>query len=250
MSGNGFIYFIEHDAPQVTLADVESFGLAYAFEERPIARQCLNGPAGLRGHCVARPGVEPCGYYPDRQKWQKSEAGNFWIGWNPNQLPTPNDLHREPMLVGENVKLQDGHSWHVPIARSVSDDTSLDGMLILDRLPHTMRYREGQWEEGEVVRKYRSLWDTANRTFDEYLGLVNDPTYRPNITFGDAVEALAGNYFVGFDEVSILGLFTSTGPEQMDVLRVLFDAESFIEWGKKKLASLESTGSSNSGNVD
>lgn len=248
MTGNGFIYFVEHQAPQVKLDDIDKFGLSYAFDEMPNARECMRGPSGSSGHCLARQDVEPCGYYPDRQTWQQSEVGRFWVGYDPKHFPGPADLQRDPMIAGRDVRLQDGNNWHVPVARSVSADTSLAGMLVLDRLPHTMRYKNGRWEEGDVLRKYRSLWETASRTFDEYLAVVNDNSYQPNLTFDDAIEALSANYAISFDEASILGLFTSTGPEQMAVLRTLFDADSFIEWGKKKLAQIEANENSNSGN--
>ena len=231
--GNGFLYFAEIMTPQVTLEDVQSLGLGYAFDAKPTACRVMTGPNGEAGSVFARhQAAAPVGFYPDLQTWRQAESGDFWIGHN-GPPPTPADLERLNMLKGRRVEMADGHEWLVPVARSV-DDSQHVAVLTVPQLPCRVERQDGEWVMGEVLDKYRGLWDTANRLFDEYANAAESGEEKFFVAFDEAVEAIAANYYVGTDEAAALGLFTSTGEELQRVLHTLIDLQSLIDRKKKK----------------
>ena len=94
----------------------------------PLFRGCLAGPNGEPGVVCMAPEAEPAatvesqegdddgiqvaavatelGFFPDRQTWV--DCGEFWLGWETENPPGPDDLLRPRPVGGEGVALGDG----------------------------------------------------------------------------------------------------------------------------------------------
>ena len=116
------LFFIESDSPIYRVQDVpESAGLGNVLSGAQIAGvDCYKGPEGKRGAVIAMQpkggSAAKCGYYPDKQTWK--DAGTYWIGFETDNRPTPQELAREQQIDGFEVELNDGHSWVVPIVHA------------------------------------------------------------------------------------------------------------------------------------
>jgi len=240
-----FLYFAEIYKPQMPLEQIESLGLSYAFDEKPIACRCERGPSGDAGIVFGRDGVVTnVGFYPDRQTWVRSESGEFWIGYE-GQKPIAADLERPEQLRGNRVKLANDEEWLIPVARSIKENE--EGFLDkIELLPCAVGRRDGAWVLGAVRDKYRRLWEVANSVFDKFA--YTDGTI--TVEYDEAAEAIAANYYVGVDEVALLQLFTHTGTELRNVLATLVDLETYIEYGLKKKQSLDTVETSQVGGLD
>lgn len=179
------------------------------------------------------------GFWPERQEWFETAAGELWIGWGKDDPPDPERLRRAdaPKLDGVSVTLGDGREWFVPKARSFA---------AADCLPARLRLEDGQVRRGLTLDRYRDFGDRAER-FAQHIwrqwwdGAITPEHARPDparlpdelpadtrarmtasaggaaepIDLGDAMafvgEALGFSYYVGLHEAIALGLFTTAG---------------------------------------
>jgi hypothetical protein len=237
-----FFYFIP-GATAVTPAVAAAAGLGHAITagQALAVRECLAGPDGTRGAVAAagnRTDDARVGYFPREQTWRKMPGGQTWLGWYTAELPSPADLARAEQLGGHWVKLLDGQSWLVPVARSYAEE---DGALRwYHNVPQVLALDEnGQWSRAGVVARYARLWDLACR-WDEVRAAAADEADsegRATITFqdlvGGAVEVLAANYAIGPAEAAALEILSE--PVCVAILDAVVDLPTRVAWVKKNL---------------
>ena len=108
----------------MTRQKADSLGLGYAAPEGdggPTAVEILSGgPEGQAGiafsYCdgsnLSRAGLV---------NWEEHYAlPGVWLGVDPDRQTTPDDLERRDSLAGHPVRLADGQTWTVPVARMVN----------------------------------------------------------------------------------------------------------------------------------
>lgn len=232
-----FLYF----APK-TSATVPPAAIAYAFERQPACRQVIaNGPDGGTGMIYGER-AERVGYEPTAQRWQRIPGTDCWCGWYTGEaLPEPAALIRREQLAGHAITLGGGHSWLVPVARSVvTSDPTLRWVI---QLPQSMELGDdGQWYFGAIVPRYRRLWDIASTWYDQVLrGRISQDEVDVELTVPEAIsmacEVLQSNYRVGPVELSAMGAWESGMYGQ--VLDTLCDLPTLVEWLTSKDESAE-----------
>jgi hypothetical protein len=180
-----------------------------------------NGPDGGRGMVgmwrTNHPELDPLwGVQLDKQKWLPGPAnkngrkkGDFWIGWETERPPKPDDLRRAKMHSGGYVTLRDGNHWLIPEAI---------------QLPHLVGIDE---DTGDVALQYSPEYESFCRASEQYAMLICQRigaleqlrTQRPNIpedqvavdfVLADAwtycCDAIALNYRVNAEVISLLKL--------------------------------------------
>lgn len=246
----GFLYYLPGVTSYPTREQLVERGIGYAFDGE-YAGGKPRGPDGAEGFLLADPKrVERIGYLKDQQRWV--QCGDVWVGAYTDAIPTPDDLARDEQLGGHWVKLADGRTWLVPVARSYQEQ---DGELRwFHALPRTLkRSPDGHWVPGDVLPRYRSLWDLAVR-FDVALSAARNEADQDDprlaiLRFDDliesAIEAVQWNYRVGTAEAELLGLFAfdsrGLSPDAWRVLKAVIDEETYLEWLKKKVTATNPT---------
>lgn len=232
----GFLYYLPgfDELPAGALAEV---GLADRLGQASLLNRVSAGPDGGSGLLVrAEPAVKPSrkqplpAYRPQAQEWQ--QAGAYWLGWERERPPGPDDLQRRPTSVGlffprpaYEVELADGRKWLVRVVRSYLGEWFLD--KVYTRGPNGQRV-------SEVVPRYRGLQKRVERLWQEWLRIngfrpAEAQTTRPEGgpgapaeetegapgTFTDddlfelACDGLGLTYRVSSIEVLALGLLTT-----------------------------------------
>lgn len=165
---------------------------------------CGEGPGGLSGQLVSWGfGAE----YDAGWRWQPIKqcgelpAGRFWIGVDPEQPPTPDDLRRPDFVYGTDVELADGQKWMIPAAR---------------QLPTIWTLRESDGAPIKKTRaKYSGYFERARELFAKFESLYNADEHRTPLKNQELVlggewdlacEALAMNYRVNPVVVDFLEL--------------------------------------------
>ncbi len=246
MSG-ALIHFVQHDAgngmiePANARVVLRTVGLDDQYPQSvPLTCTIGKGPDGCVGILVAdsRSHTGPLVYEPDRQTWlpRHTEPASF-CGVGPER-PTPESLARERQLDGHYCTMGDGQDWLVPRARMYSRvegqigfDTALPVRAALDDA--------GNFTPGEIVERYRVLWDDSCRWFDVFAASMRDggdgEATKKVIDLADAYEicarTLGTNYRIGKHEAVLLELFddnTSGG-----VLSALIDWPTVMQLQKK-----------------
>lgn len=225
------IYFLV-DGPQMpTLDTIKKYGLDHIRLTGGVQpRQCLSGPSGLSGVLVAAGDVPSSAlrFSPDDQQW--AFAPDAFCGPSPDLCslrrwavcyskssgsPGPSELAREKQLDSRPVTLADGHEWLVPIARQWFEAAENDPPLAWQHtLPRAMRLdSQGQWSPGDVLPKYRQLWDKAiayETALYSAIEEFNGGNANAAVNFDSAslaCLALGFNYHLSPVEISLLGLF-------------------------------------------
>lgn len=238
----GLLYFRRGLLSQPTLADVEALGLSHAFDHQPAKRDCTGpGPSGTPGVVFAdarRMGDAPIGYYPKEQTWWAvptldGKETEIWIGWHKRMRPTPADLARVEQLPGLDVKLGDEQNWMVPTLQEWRGEGG--GFCALPR-PVT-RDAAGKWGMGDVVPRYKQLWETGLKFWDVLIEGMKASTsdvftYEFEGLHDFAVDLLAWNYAVSWMEISALELFLPHSAARVDEAAV--DYPTFRDWLQKK----------------
>jgi hypothetical protein len=197
----------------------------YAFDgPPPCTRACLRGPDGGKGVTLGA-SADGLGYYPDRQTWRKLPESNCWVGCD--TLPGPRELRRARQLPGVPVQLGDGNEWTIPYARRFVE--SDDVVIPVCALPRCREMGDdGKWGRGEVVGKYKPLWQIATEAWDAFGGEATSEEWECQA----CAVVLAANYRVSETEISMLGLFDDLAV--VSILKALTDIDTFIDWNKKK----------------
>lgn len=196
-------------------------------------------PDGGRGvlvqfDCPLRPqSSSPRGLHPERQQWREASKqvdlprGRYWLGWQPEQRPTPADLRRSAQrtVSGETLTLLDGHLWEVAVSSFVPMRRGIDIATGLEvRLPQTPFV-----PFVERCREWEALFVETGQTAESLAGSV----LRLNGAYQFAAEALAMNYRVVPDLVDALELIGDEEIFQIVLAAVGITTMAAIELQKK-----------------
>jgi hypothetical protein len=216
------LYFIENVAScgKSQLSDV---ALEHAFPEgvEMAVRQSGAGPAGSSG-VVLSSDAGRCGYFPDDQEWREISPAfgrRRWVGWWKDTPPTPAGLQRSTVLDGKAVKLADGQEWIIPRAYEIDEGRARPCLpAVMRRLP------SGGWTRGDVLPRYRGLWEIAERL---------QATVAQSYLFDDVANVIGANYRVAPDEVGALGLLDTASTAALGVIGTLLDFDGYEQLQKK-----------------
>lgn len=206
----GFLYFIPNVTPEeVTPELVRNVGLEPAFRDElkrwepphnvAIQRLAARGPDGGGSLLFVPGGVEPRtpGYNPQQQSWMK--AGAYWIGFDTELKPTPDDLQRGKIVEGFPVVLHGNAEWIVPLVRSPFTTP-------LAHVPHVAALGSDGSLTTEIDPNYIDAWNASAVAWDVLIG-------NESLTFAEIVELCAKflgvNYRIGLKECLALRLFTN-----------------------------------------
>lgn len=218
------IYF-----PGKTGATVEHFRAADLHDllddDSPSFADLAPGPDG--GHGMAAT-WSPGPIIPAAIDWTKS--GGVWLGKTAEQKLAPADFQRRQLHYGADVRMADGHEWHIPIAR---------------QLPHLLALDDaGRWV-GRVDARYQRFWDAAWAALDWF---APDSSGTCAVDFQAGAEfvalALSINYRVNARVSSWLGLIRSD--LFWPVARAATDFDSLIAAQQKKTPEAAAAGLSTS----
>lgn len=239
----GFLYYLPGVA-SFTKTLIAEWGLSENFEgftEQfvPVS-QGPDKSSGLVLHAQPKNSQTRCGYYPETQKW--IQWGRFWIGFETEKKPGPDDLWRGKDVKSYSVELDDGNMWRIPIARYMEHGTLL---------PQSMVMMPGGEIVEEISEKYMPYWEAAIPFYEEWMR-EGTPQFDKAALYRFALMALRLNYRIAAPEAAALKLFTlenlynissaAVGIElAYDLMR---EADAA---GKKKVHATASGGSASSG---
>lgn len=173
-------------------------GLQALFSKSDDAPDCTDlitaGPAGLHGQIWGwlGKGSEQLGYL-ETQTWIEGGGGQYWIGWEPENAPSPENLARRDSCGGRVVPLGDGRMWRIPSAVD---------------LPRTAKLKEGHWSWQPEAR-YSAFVERSAWAFDvAYRCLAEQSREIPLEAIPYALEVLNINYRMLPEIADHLGLFT------------------------------------------
>lgn len=205
----GFLYFIP-GAHGASAEALDAAGLAHLKGLSIESGQIDRGPAGggllIR---IASKGRAPALRYDgDAQIWRKCGGGRFWLGYNRDHPPTPEDLARPDTIGGHLVTLEDGNKWLIPVARVAATGASPLFKLDLDD--------EGEWIAGDPIDRLAALTVDAQEIWQQLVDAVEGGENASGVmqltvkTEADiGIRALAVNYYLGRFEVAALGLLSN-----------------------------------------
>lgn len=167
-------------------------------------------PDGQRGLLVffdcpmATHTCSPRGINLEAQEWREAakcgdlERGRFWIGWNRENPPTPEDLVRTDTTPGESIQLLDRNYWEIAVQSFVPHRRGID------------------LETGREVRRpqtaFKPFVDRCKELEEQFLSEDKDAieiegeTIRMPGDFAFCSQALAINYRIVPDLVDALEL--------------------------------------------
>ncbi len=252
-----FIYYIPK-APAAPAELLERLGLAAVLGCPVEAGAMDSGPDG-GGGCVLWASDGPRAELPaetDRMRWipilgdKPDDAPEdaepevlYYLGYDRQSPPRPEELLRGTALHGEKIVLGGGDAWLIPRARRYDAD---EGFFVA-----AVPFRETLGDDGgvttDVVDSHRALWDAAAEGWNQcqrahHEGASERDDYEPPEGYeppepmsderaGEIFElALASNYRLGRWEIAALGLLRSD--VVMPVLRAIADIGGFEEMAK------------------
>jgi hypothetical protein len=210
-------------------------------------RQIGAGPDGAGGMLLCRgEAPEHFIYDPETQVWQSCESGAWWVGYEKEAMPGPEDLLRADAIEGHLVKLFDGHDWIIPILRVITTGT------VLPMHTAIVLGANGQWIT-KLRPQYQTLGHRVEALWNDFYGGLKAAAEGESplaITFDLkmelVIEALAINYRISGAEISLLMLL---GGVQMNaVIEAMLDYPTALSMAQKK-TSIES-GSISSGAME
>lgn len=237
----GFLYFLV-GGKNVDAENVEKkAGLGYAFDGGCASRDVLAGaaPIGKTGCVIGDPNSQPedrpLGYHPDRQTWRKipapEGAPEVWLGWWNDAQPRPADVRRQTQFRTANAKLDDDCWWAIPLIGHQEH-----GAFVTD-LPARLDLNDrGGFVAGEVVERYRDLWEAiaplADKHFAWQAGEGQAPT--DDEQWQAVLTLLGATHRVGVAELVAMGAFHchrrddgSVGPNMETAARVWMVATAY-----------------------
>lgn len=230
-----FLYLVpKKDTPEKLSAE---YGLVKRIGSGPAYRGCRFSVKGGRPVLPGTDGAETehdgtvlgatsdIAFKPDVQTWKRVEwegSPVYWLGYGTKEVPGPDDLVRDEVVMGHAVTLADGNDWIVPVARSFREG--------LTCLPEDLRMGADGKLQRSVKAAYRELFDRASA--------VAEPAYSQGFyeideeeSYRLVVDALAVNYRVGLAEVNALGLLDTR--TRHAALGALIDQPTFLELMKQ-----------------
>lgn len=234
-----FQYFFPN-RQTIKLPELLAAGLGYVFDPETSApsrdpftpRGITNGPGGQHGLLVSL-SDDYCGFYRDAQVWKQEIGCDYWVGmWTAaDKRPMPETLARANQIMGQYLRLDDGHDWLLPKARHWVE---FEETLVYQRtLPTQLaRDEQGRWRPGEVKARYRELWRMAT----EFMQAMQDGDSHRYSEFDNLViECFRTNYRVSAIELDLLGVYDDHVRERVPA--VLLDLDNFDTLVKKKLTT-------------
>lgn len=200
-----------------------------------------NGGAIIGGACNVENGVM-IGYYKDRQTWEECNNGKFWIGYQNDFKPGPEDLKRMNQLEGHEVELGDKNEWLIPVARRFDAGCVLPKSIYLDGAGLIT---------GTTLDEYISYSKKAEDIFNDLcatLDKVKNYEYKVNTygyMFEIALEALNINYNISKWEMSILKLLNTKISNNINLAIVDFNTMKVMAEAEAVLKKKESTQTQN-----
>lgn len=230
-----FLYFIPNGG---TLDQklLDGCGLGYLSAGKMVSRGLMaNGPEGTGGVLIADNRLDSKGLYyrPAQQKWEKSLNGKFFVGYWLNQVPNERSLRREKQIDGHKVQLADGAEYLVPVARCFDGSTKLPTSIFMDA--------KGVWvgpvlpHYADFSRKAQSLWQYFAKMRGYLSNVETDLSTTDQFTL--AAEALGFNYWIGADEINLLGLFTQDNFQLVTL--AIIDGPTLLQWEAEQIEQLK-----------
>lgn len=184
------------------------------------------GPGGLCGTLIvplpSDGGLVARADYHDDQTWIKSERGDYWIGSDPAEPPSPEGLLRTEVVNGYAHTLGDGREWLCPTIRRG---------VVFPAVPCGYSRMNGKLSR-RPLSQYVPIFDRAMRWVAGYLGGDGLP---PEDQWDAAVECLGINYRVGDEEASILELLND------NTLRLVVEAAIDLPWLTEAVSGADPT---------
>jgi hypothetical protein len=164
------------------------------------------------------------GFYPDEQQWTQV-GDDVWLGLDPADLPTPEDLRRKRQCDGYLVELADGRRYVVPVIRRPDGSSDLPRELVINPLT-------GRLEE-PVKDRYRRYWDASAEVASWFFteGFDNS-SFTKQRGLALATEALSLNYRYGPLEQFVLRLVDAQN--YLAVLGTTVDVAAVLAAGEQK----------------
>lgn len=235
----GFTYYIP-GAKSVTDELVTRKNLEYAITARG-GREVLHGPDGSFGVAIRSDG-KSAGYFPDKQKWCEAPRGDedaapYWVGYDLDDPPTPEDLDRGEKLLGQAITLQDGSTWNVPILcmwhegedRPAYYEVTLPCLIDIDHY--------GRCVSGPVLPKYKDLFDVGLRVLVQMTNRGLDSFSQQQI-LQFALDVLGLQYRVSLLEMSSRCLGIVSLDDAFQIVRIAIQLDDYRElvknWGGRQ----------------
>jgi len=230
-----FIYFIpglDHSPSNIELEDIGLNHLKNNWTDYVGSSGPTNaGGAILGGSCKVQNGVL-IGYYKDNQEWTECNDGKFWIGYQKDFRPNPEDLEKENILIGYEIVLGDGNKWMIPIARRFESGCILPQSIFLDGAGVL---------KGEILEEYIIFSKQAEDIFNDFVSNMEpDKEFKAKVDtvgymFEIAVEAISLNYNVSKWEISLLRLLTTDNSSRINLSIIDFPSLKSISDAEKQL---------------
>lgn len=237
--------FFVPGAQAVTAELLKSHGLDRLLPPSVASRHTFNGPpGGAAGMIITTTAMDAdrITFAADKQTWSKRFGKTSLVGtWNDSPV-TPEDLARPARLDGADVKLVDGHHWHVPVLRKWNPATIFPFRC---QLPQIMQQctETGRWLLTDVVPQYAELWQDSLKIgealFEQLRGSDSAELEVADV-FGFAAQLLAVNYHV---DASVLSHLKNLQPELAgEIVRIALDWQTLRDHLKNAVSRLDSSG--------
>lgn len=202
----GFLYYLPgNDAP--TPDRLRAVGFDHADSAALPGCKCTKGPDGDIGWVfnLGSPkhpdGRSPAAHYVDaKQTWAECADGKWWLGWETENPPTPEDLQHAHLHRSIPVDLGEAGTWQIPVLGHAVNNTSLPTIFTPDQ--------SGRFVASEVCSAFRHLWTLVQKLYTSAQLQQWD-----NFDAGECAMvcclALAMNYRIGKWEAGVLRLLTS-----------------------------------------
>ena len=206
----GFYYFFEGQEPRqlnserdgkLNIEALRKYGLEHVFGDRQVTPDetvvaRVETEMGIGVLLYPKPsGSElPRGFYdPERQEWCK--FANFWIGWDKESPPTPDELLKTDAIFGPGITDGKGKPWTIPTI--LSNDINRVTMPQVYGYDDQGNFRLMQRESD------KTLWELAGKVATYLLGDEGGDMTDEEIAQA-ALAFLSVNYRVGKPEVFAL----------------------------------------------
>lgn len=152
------------------------------------------------------------------QNWKKDAEGNYWVGYEIERPPKPEEIARGVMADGEWLELGDGQRWLVPTIRQAPRTIGLD-------------------DDGNVTFELKggakSLFAECAERLTVFVGKeagAVDVSFAD--FFGTCVRVLRANYLVDRNFVAARGLFDTHN--LFKVIATALDLDKLPQYAEKK----------------
>ena len=195
------------------------------------------GPDGGRGvYCTWRNGdaaTDPPLDFHDGQQWQPVEGASYWIGFDRERPPRPEDLERKAPIAGYGVTLLDNRTWCVPSVSCLGQVARLKGgRWITEVKPELAAFAERCGQYAGPIFAAADQLDLLQRLAPGKAPaeIKTDFTFDETVAF--AVEALALNYRLNAAVADRLAIFDE---ENLGlIVKAAIDLPKIIEVGTQK----------------